>query len=101
MGYLLMVYKDKILLNIDVFHYILAHKVKQENRQRKEFTNFEIGVTYNINDRISISLGGSLSLTPMCLLRFSTGSNINNEPVTQYSSGVYNFGGNVGLRYGF
>ena len=100
MGYLLMVYKDKLLLNIDVFHYILAHKVKQDNRQRRASTNIEMGVTYNINDRISISLGGSLSLTPMCLLRFSTGNISNNEPVTQYSSGVYNFGGNVGLGYG-
>lgn len=95
------VYKDKLSINVDVFHYILAHIEKQDDRQRRAFTNIEIGTAYRINDRFNISLSSSLSLTPMSLLRFSTGDINNNEIVTRNSSGVRNFGVHTGLAYRF
>lgn len=95
------IYKDKLSINVDVFHNILAHKEKQDDRQRRTFTNIEIGTTYRIYDRFSISLSSSLSLTPMSLLRFSTGDINNNEIVTRYSSGVRNFGVIAGFGYSF
>lgn len=95
------IYKDKFNFNVDVFHYILVHKEKQDDRQRRAFANLELGVAYKINDRVDVSLGSSLSLTPMSLLRLGTGNLMNNEPLTTYISGVYNFGMNAGLGYRF
>jgi hypothetical protein len=95
------VYKDKLSINADVFHYILAHIEKQEEDQRRAFTNLEMGATYKINDRFSVTLSSALSLSPMTLLRFTTGSSINNEPITRYSGSIYNFGVHAGLGYRF
>jgi hypothetical protein len=95
------IYKDKFNFNVDVFHYILVHKEKQDDRQRRAFTNLEIGVAYKINNRFNVSVGSFLSITPMSLLRLGTGNFMKNEPLTTYISGVYNLGMNAGLGYSF
>ncbi len=90
---------EKLFLNFDIFHYILAYKEKQYDNQRRAFTNVEIGLTYKINDRFSISMSSPLTLYPMFLLRLGTG--VLGETITRYYSNVRNYGLNASVSYNF
>jgi len=93
------IYKDKFSVNVDIFHYILTHSEKQDDNQRRVFTNVELGATYNINDRFNVSVSSPFTLYSMFLIRSSTG--IFNETITRYYSDVRNYGVHFGAGYKF
>ena len=92
---------DKLFLNFDIFHYILAHKEMQDDDQRRVFTNIDIGLSYNVSNSLIISISSPITLYPMFLLRTGSGSVVNNEPITRYNSKVRNIGINFGICYKF
>jgi hypothetical protein len=94
-------FSDRLFLNINIFHYILAHKEKQDDNQRRTFTNIDFGLSYKISNSLIISMGSPYTLYPMFLLRVGTGSVVLNEPVTRYNSKVQNRGIHFGISYKF
>lgn len=95
------IYLDNLFLNLDILHYVLARKEKQDDNQRRAFTNAEVGLSYNINERFKISFSSPFTLYSMFLLRIGTGNIANNEPITRYNSKVRNYGLNFGFTYTF
>ena len=95
------IYAEKLFINLDILHYILAHKKKQDDDQRRIFTNIEIGMSYKINNNFKITISSPLTLYPMFLLRIGKGNTANNEPVIRYNSKVRNYGLNFGCTYIF
>lgn len=95
------IYTEKIFLNLDIFHYILTNKEKQDDNQRRIFANLEIGFSYYINKRFRGSISSPFTLYPMFLLRLGAGDFNKNEPITRYNSKVRNYGLNFGFTYNF
>jgi len=95
------IYKDKLSINVDIFHYILTHAEKQDDNQKRVFTNLELGVTYNINDRFSISMSSPLTLNSIFSVRGLTGDFFKNETLRTYYSDVRNYGVHLGAGYKF
>lgn len=94
-------YSNKFFVNLDIFHYILPRELKQDVDQRRVFTNIEMGISYNINNRFRMSVSSPFTLFPFFLIRTSTGNMANNEPITIYNSKVLSYGVNFGCTYIF
>ena len=59
------IYKEKLKTNIMGSHYILLHKDLQGFNQNRSFMNVDIGFTYQLNKKYSLSLTTPFSLHPI------------------------------------
>lgn len=74
-------YKRKYFVNLNVSHYILAHRALQGFNQMRSFMNVDVGLSIKLNERYSLTLNSPFSIQPIVqnvptglLLPVSTGT---------------------------